>query len=140
MTYILRRNTTPLHGSHPLIRLIGFLWKYRRKILTLLVCITINNPNRKIPGYVFKLLFSGTLVNLKGMLYVLAYPNAKWDYGLKPILGYQLNVTNTSLSATIMFNGGVKPCGVIANSCPGQIDIDILGFGGHFVAANMIME
>ena len=85
-------------------------------------------------------LVSGTLVTLKGMLYVLAYPNSKWDYGLKPILGYKLNVTNSSLSSTIMFEGGVQPCGMIGHNCPGQINTDILGFGDNFVAANMIME
>ena len=85
-------------------------------------------------------MISGTLINLKGMLYVLAYPNAKWDYGLKPILGYHLNIKNSSLSSTIMFEGGVKPCGMIANTCPGEIKTDILEFGNNFVGTTMIMD
>ena len=89
---------------------------------------------------IFGRLVSGTLVTLKGMLYVLAYPNAKYDYGYNPILGYQINITKSSLSSTIMFEGGERPCGMIAHSCPGDFNTDILGFGDSFVAASTIME
>ena len=82
----------------------------------------------------------GTLVNLKGMLYVIAYPN----YG--QILGYQVNISNTSLLTSMMPKGGVKPCEVIyghgLQSCMNEYDFlgYVRGFGLHSIGAVIIIE
>ena len=82
----------------------------------------------------------GTLVNLKGLMYVIAYPNSG------QILGYQVDISNTSLLTSIMPKGGVKPCEVIYGnghqSCMNDYDFlsYIRGFGLHSIGAVTIID
>ena len=88
----------------------------------------------------------GTLVNLKGMLYVIAYPNAKYDYGYNPILGYKVKISNTYLLTSIMPEGGVRSCEVTYGSdlqhCNNEHDLlgYYRGFGLNSISATTIIE
>ena len=74
------------------------------------------------------------------MLYVIAYPNSG------QILGYQVDISNTSLLTSIMPEGGVKPCEVIygngQQSCRNEYDFlgYIRGFGLNSIGAVTIIE
>ena len=82
----------------------------------------------------------GTLVIFRGMLHVIAYPNSG------QILGYQVEISNSSLLTSIMPEGGVKPCEVIYGNgyqpCRNEYDFlgYIRGFGLNSISAVTIIE
>ena len=82
----------------------------------------------------------GTLVIFRGMLHVIAYPNSG------QILGYQVEISNSSLLTSIMPEGGVRSCKVVYGSDKQHCynDHDFLGyfrgFGLNSISATTIIE
>ena len=74
------------------------------------------------------------------MLYILAYPNSG------QILGYQVDISNTSLLTSIMPKGGVRSCEVSYGSdkqhCNNEHDFlgYFRGFGINSISATIIIE